>query len=127
MRRETGLVQQLVKVTVPPINVRKRDLSHKRDHGRIHALGGQQGSARVQETGPWDHRADLRPAGGQCCPECHIGGGLLVSRVDYPEAMTRSMKGVEERVALEAGEGVDGIDPVTQQCVHDGVRGSHGW
>ena len=73
----------------PAADRRRRDLPDQRQHRRVHAVGGEQRRAGIQQARPRHHRIGLRLAGRQRRAQRHIGRALLVPGVDDAQARRR--------------------------------------
>ena len=122
---DAGLIADLMQVAHAAADLGIGDLPDQRQHRRVHAIGGQQRRARVEQAGPRHHRIGLRLAGRQRRAQRHIGRALLVAGMDHTEPVAGPLKGVEQVVVMDAGQGVDGINSVRQQGRHGGLGRGH--
>ncbi len=102
MARDADLVVQLVQVTVAAIDVALRNLTGEREHRRVERLRGQHRRARIEETGTGHDGKGLRPPGRHRGAERHIGRALFVARVQQLQPILRAIKGVEQRIVVDA-------------------------
>ena len=84
-------------------------------HRRIAGVGRRERGRGVEQPRPrHDHaRADL--AGRARVAIGHVGGGLLVARVNDPDLRRALVERVKRAVELDAGERENGIDAVGDQ------------
>ena len=94
---------------------RVRDLSDQRQHRRVHRVRGEQRGRGVEQARPRHHRIGLRLAGRERGAERHVGGALLVARVDGADAVARLEQGVEQVIVLHARQRVERVDAVRDQ------------
>ena len=113
MANQAELVEQLVQMTVATIDGERRDLADQRQHRRAHAKGGEQGGRGVEQARSGHHRAGLRLAGDQRRAECHVCRGLLMAWVDHADAVTGTLRRVEQVVVVHSGQRVQRIDAVS--------------
>ncbi len=73
-----------------------RDLPDQRQHRRVHAVGGEQRRAGVQQAGAGHHRIGLRFAGRQRRSQRHIGRALLMPGVDDPQGVAGALESIEQ-------------------------------
>ena len=84
-------------------------------HRRIGRIGGGERRCGVEQPRP---RHDGEGAGLAARPriaERHVGGGLLVARVDHPDLLAGIVQRDEQRVVLYPGQGEQRVDPVPGQ------------
>ncbi len=122
---DAGLIPDFVQVALVKADGRRRDLADQRQHRRIHPVGGQQRSARVEQARPRHHGVGLRLAGRQSRPQRHIGGALFVAGMDDRRESPGTGESVEQVVIMDAGQGVDGVDAVGEQSGNRGLAGGH--
>ena len=123
--QQPELVVDLVQMPVPVVDRERRNLPGQRDHRRAHAIGGEQCRRGVQHTRSRHHGERLRPAGHQRGAESHVGGGLLVPRMQHAEPALLAMGGIEQVVVVHAGQRVEGIDAVADQALDHRIGGAH--
>ncbi len=85
-----------------------RDLADQAEHRRVHAVGGEQRRAGVEQAGAGHHGIGLRLAGRERRAERHVGRALLVAGVDDRKPVGGALEGVEQVVVVHAGQRVDG-------------------
>ena len=94
-RDDTGLIADLMQVALAATDCGRRNLSDQRQHRRIHAIGGEQRGAGIQEAGAGYDRVSLRLAGRECRAQCHIGGALFMAGVDHAQFVADALEGIE--------------------------------
>ena len=124
-RDDAGLVADLVQMAEAAADGGRRDLPDQRQHRRVHAVGGEQRRAGIEQARPGHHRIGLRLAGRERRAQRHIGRALFVAGVDDAHAGRRRVEGVEQMVVVHAGQGVDGVEAVREQRRDRGFAGGH--
>ena len=122
---DSGLIADLVQVTVTLPDCRRRNLSDDCEHRRVHSIRGQQSRAGIEQARSGNDGVSLRLAGRQCCAERHVSGALLVAGVDHAQAFGGALEGIEQMIVVDAGQCVDGIEPVRDQSRHRSLGGRH--
>ncbi len=110
-------------MAVALVDVGLRDLADQADHRRVHAVGGQQRGAGIQQAGAGHDGEGLRLAGGECGAQRHVGRRLLMARMDHAQAIGRVVEGVEQRIVMQAGQGVDRVEAMAQEGFDRGFGG----
>ena len=123
--QQADLVVDFVQMPVPLVDREGRDLPDQRDHRRAHPIRGEQRRGRIQQPGAGHHGEGLRLAGGQRGAERHVGRGLLMPRVDDADAVAGLLRGIEQMIVVDAGEGVKRVDAVLQQALDHRFGGRH--
>ena len=123
--KQADLVVQLVQMAPARVDRVRRDLAGDGDHRRADAVGGQQGGRCVEDARPWHRGVRLRPARGERRAERHVGRCLLVARVQHAHPAVAAEDGVEQMVVVDAGQGVERVDPVREQRVDGRLGGRH--
>ncbi len=121
---QAELVVDLVQMAVALVDVGLRDLADQPDHRRVHAVGREHRGTRVQQAGAGHHAEGLRLAGRKRGAQRHVGRGLLVARMDHPQAIGCVVEGVEQRVLVQAGQGIDRIEAVAEKGFDRGFGGA---
>ncbi len=124
-RDNAGLVADLVQMTEAAADRRRRNLPDQRQHRRIHAIGGEQRRAGIEQARTRHHDISLRLAGRQSRAQRHIGGALLVAGVDDAQGVAGALEGVEQMVVVHARQRVDGVEPMREQTRDRGFAGGH--
>ena len=114
-------------MTVAAVDVGLGNLADQADHRGIHAVGGEQGRARVQHAGAGYDGEGLRPAGDQRRPQRHVGRRLLVAWMDHAQSVGGVVEGVEQRIVVQAGQGIDRVEAVQQEGFDGGFGGAQAW
>ena len=122
---DAGLVADLVQMALAFADRVRRDLPDQRQHRRIHAIGGEQRRAGIEQAGAGHHRIGLRLAGRERRAERHIGRALLVAGVDDAQSVAGALEGVEQMIVVDARQRVDGVEPVRDQGRDRGLAGGH--
>ena len=99
---QAELIVDLVQMAVALVDVGLRDLADQADHRRVHAVGGEQRRAGVQQAGARHDGEGLRLAGRECRAQRHVGRRLLVARMDHAQSVRSVIEGVEQRI-VDAG------------------------
>ena len=120
---QAQLVVDLVQVAVAPVDVGLRDLADQADHRRVHAEGGEQRGAGVQQAGTGHHGEGLRLAGREGRAQRHVGRRLLVARMDHAQPICRVVESVEQRIVMQAGQGIDRVEAMAQEGFDRGFGG----
>jgi hypothetical protein len=107
-------------MAVAAIDVGLRDLADQPNYRRIHAVGGEQRGAGIEQAGAGHDGEGLRLAGGERRAQRHVGRGLLVSRMNHTQAVGCMVEGVEQGIVMQAGQGVDRVEAVTQESFDRG-------
>ena len=123
MAHQAELVVDLVQVAMSLVDVGLRDLADQGDHRRVHAVGGEQGGAGIQQAGTGHDGEGLRLAGGEGCAQRHVGGGLLVPRMNHAQSLAGMIEGVEQGIVVQAGQGIDRVEAVAQEGFDGGFGG----
>ncbi len=102
---DAALVADLVQLAEAAADIGVGNLPDQAEHRRIHAIGGEQRRAGIEEPGSRHHGEGRRLAGGQRRAERHIGGALLVAGVDraQPVRTPRTAPRTGNRSARRAG------------------------
>ena len=87
--------------------------------------GGGQRGAGVQHAWAGHHRIGRGTAGRARIAQRHVGGGLLVARVDQAQRIGGAREGVEQAVGLHARQAKHGVNAVAQQAVNDRFAAGH--
>ena len=66
---------------------RAGDLADQRQHRRVHAIGGEQRGAGIEQARPGHHRIGLRLAGRERRAQRHVGRALFVPGVHGADAV----------------------------------------
>ena len=101
------------------------DLPDQRQHRRIHAVGGEQRRAGIEQARPRHDRVGLRLAGRERGAERHVGGALLVPGVDRADAVGGLEQRVEQGVVVHARQRVDRVEAVGDERGDGRLRGGH--
>ncbi len=91
------------------------NLSDQRQHRRVHAVGGEQRRARIEQAGARHHRVGLWLPGRQRGAERHIGAPCSCRRVHRLDAIGGVVERVEEMVVVHARHRVKRVEPVRDQ------------
>ena len=118
------LVVDLVQMAVAAVDVGLRDLADQADHRGVHAVGGEECGARVQHAGAGHHGEGLRLACHQRGAQRHVGRRLLVTRMDHAQFVGGVVEGVEQRIVVQAGQGIDRVEAVQQEGFDGGFGGA---
>ena len=122
---DAGLIADFVQPAEAAADVGVRDLPDQRQHRRVHAVGGDERRAAVEQARARHHRVGLRPVGGERGAERHIGRALLMARVHGAQLVARLEHGVEQIVVMHAGERVDRVDAVGEERRNGRFPGRH--
>ena len=79
---DAGLVADLMQVAEAAADRGVRDLPDQRQHRRVHAIGGEQRGAGIEQARTRDDHIGLRLTGRQSRAQRHIGRALLMAGVD---------------------------------------------
>ena len=120
---QAQLVVDLVQMAVAPVDVGLRDLADQADHRRVHAVGGEQRGAGIQQAGAGHHGEGLRLAGDEGRAQRHVGRRLFVARMDHAQPLGGVVEGVEQRIVVQAGQGVDRVEAMAQEGFDRGFGG----
>jgi len=101
------------------------NLPDQRQHLCAGRETGRERGAAVEEAGPRHHRIDRRPSGRERGAERHIGRALLVPRMHDADRVARVEHGVEQVIALHAGQAVDCRDAVRDERSDDRIASAH--
>ena len=112
---QAELVVDLVQMAVALVDVGLRDLADQADHRCVHAVGREKRRAGVQQAGTGHDAEGLRLARREGGTERHVGGGLLVARMDHPQPIRSVIEGVEERILMQAGQGIHRVEAMAQK------------
>ena len=82
---------------------------------RVHAIGGEQRGAGIEQAGTRDDDIGLRLAGRQSRAQRHIGRALLMAGVDDAQGVAGALEGVEQVIVVHARQRVDGVDAMGDQ------------
>ena len=104
-------------MSMPPLDRETGDLPDQRHHRGAHPIGRQQCGGGVQQSGARYDGEGLRPARDERRAERHVGRGLLMARVNHAEPIARPVRGIEQMIVVDAGHGVEGVDPVADQTL----------
>ncbi len=115
MAHQAELIVDLVQVAVAAVDVGLRDLADQADHRCVHAVGGEQRGAGIEQAGTVHDAEGLWFSGRERRAQRHVGRRLLVSRMDHPQPVGCMIEGVEQRILMQAGQGIDRVEPVQQQ------------
>ena len=107
------LVRQFVQLTAAATNHHAGHLARQAEHRRIDAPCSGQCGGRVEHTRTWHDGVSRRAASGAGVTESHVGGGLLVTRVDQPQAVGRARECIEQAVGLHTRQAEHGVDAVS--------------
>ena len=124
MAHQAELVVDLVQMAVAAVDVGLRDLADQADHRGVHAIGGEQRGSGVQHAGAGHHGESLWHAGDQGRAQRHVGCGLLVTRMDHAQSVGCVVEGVEQRIVVQAGQGIDCVEAVAQEGFDGGFGGA---
>lgn len=94
-------------------------------HRRVGRVGGGERRGGVQQARPRHHGKGAGLAGGAGIAQRHIGGGLLVPRVDDADRLAGIVERDEQRVVLHPGQREQGIDPVPGQHLDQRAAARH--
>ena len=120
---QAQLVVDLVQMAVALVDVGLRDLADQADHRCVHAVGGEQRGAGIQQAGAGHHGEGLRLAGGERRAQRHVGRRLLVARMDHAQPIGGVVESVEQRIVMQAGQGVDRVEAMAQEGFDRGFGG----
>ena len=95
-----------------------RDLAGQRQYRRVDRIGGRKGRGGIQEARAGYNTEGLRRSGSQRRPHGHVGGALLVTRLDWGQTIRTVEQGVEKPVILDAWKAIEVFDPVGDQPLH---------
>jgi hypothetical protein len=101
------------------------DLPADAQHRRIGGVGGGERGGGIEQAGPRHHGKDAGPAGSAGIAERHIGGGLLVPRVDDADRLAGVIERDKQRVVLHPGQRKQRIDPVPGQHLDQRTAARH--
>ncbi len=121
---EAQLVVDLMQMAVALVDVGLRDLADQADHGRVHAVGREERRAGIEQAGPGHHAERLRLAGRERRAQRHVGGRLLVTRMDHAQPVRSMIEGVEQRILMQAGQGIHRVDAMEQEGFDRGFGGA---
>src|SRR3974377_1487168 len=82
------LIADLMQMTEAAADRGLIDLANKRQHRRIHSVGGEKRSRGIEQARPGHHGIDLRLAGGERSAKRHIRRALLMARMDGANALS---------------------------------------
>ena len=120
---QAQLVVDLVQMAVAPVDVGLRDLADQADHRCVHAVGGEQRGAGIQQAGAGHHGEGLRLAGGEGRAQRHVGRRLFVARMDDAQPLGGVVESVEQWIVMQAGQGVDRVEAMAQEGFDRGFGG----
>ena len=123
--QDADLVGNFVQEPVPLADAAARDLADQREHARAGRIGGGERGGAVEKAGPRHHRVGGGLSGRQRGAERHIGGALLVPGMHDRERVAGVEHGVEQMIALDAGQAIDRGDAVREHRAHDGITSTH--
>ena len=109
------LVRDLVQEAEAAADMAGRDLAGDAKHRRIAGIGGRERRRRVEDARAGNHQAGAGTPGRLRIAEGHIGGRLLMARVDDPDRILDVVERVEDPVELQAGQAENGVDAVPRQ------------
>ena len=122
---DAGLVADFVQMALALADRIVWNLPDQRQHRRIHAIGGEQRRAGIEQTGAGHHAIGLRFSGRQRRAQSHIGRALLVAGMDDAQGIARAMESVEQMIVVDSRQRVDGIEAVGEQRGDRGLGGGH--
>ena len=123
---DAGLIADFMQMAEHAADRGLRDVPDQRQHRRIGAVGGQERGRRIEQAWSGHHRIGLGAAGGEGGSQRHIGGALLVAAVDGADAVGGFEQGIEQRIIVDAGQRIDGVEAVGDERRHGGLgRGHH--
>jgi len=97
--------------------MRGRDLSGDAKHRRVARISGGERCRRVENARSGHHKARPDAAARLCVAEGHVGGRLLVARMDDADGVLAAVKRVENVIELQAGQAEDGVDVLGRQRI----------
>ena len=111
-RHRPLLIHHFVEKANALVDGAARNLPAHAKHLGAETVSREQGGAGVQHARSGNDGADPFPSGRLGIAERHIGRALLVPGMDNPQPVLLTMKAVEQRVELGAGQPEYGIDTV---------------
>ena len=79
----------------------------------------------LRKPGPGTTEIDRALSRRQGGAERHVGSALLVARMHDRERLADVEHGVEQMIALDAGQAIDRRDAVAQNGSDDGIASAH--
>jgi hypothetical protein len=123
--QDADLVGNFVQEAMTFADATARDLADEREDARAGRIGGGERRGAVEKTGTGHHGVGGGFAGRECGAECHVGGALFVPGMHHGKRVAGVEHGVEQMIALDAGQGIDGGDAVREDGAHDGIATTH--
>ena len=119
------LVGNLVEQAESAADRGRGNLAGDRQDRRVAGIGGGKGGRGVQKARAGHDRVNAHAAARLGVAEGHVGGALLVARVDHPDRVALVVKRVEEAVELDARQPEDGVDPVVSKRLDQSLAACH--
>ncbi len=121
------LVGQFVQLAAAAADHHAGHLAGQTQHRRIDAPGGGECRGGVEHAWTGHHGVGGGTAGRAGIAKGHVGGGLLMARVDQAQAVGSAREGIEQAIGLHTRQAEHGVDAVTNQAVNDGFTACHAW
>ncbi len=106
------LVRDLVQEAEAAADQGGRDLARDAQHRRVGRVGGGERGGGVEEARARHDGVGARLAARPRVAERHVGGGLLVARMDDADLVAGVVERDEQRVVLHPGQREQRVDPV---------------
>ena len=123
--QDADLVGNFVQEAMTFADAAARDLADEREDARAGRIGGGERRGAVEKTGTGHHGVGGGFAGRECGAERHVGGALFVPGMHHRKRVAGVEHGVEQMIALDAGQGIDRGDAVREDRAHDGITTTH--
>ena len=123
--QDADLVGNFVQEAMTFADAAARDLADEREDARAGRIGGGERRGAVEKTGTGHHGVGGGFAGRERGAERHVGGALFVPGMHHRQRVAGVEHGVEQMIALDAGQGIDRGDAVREDRAHDGITTTH--
>ena len=123
--QDAELVRNLVQQAKAAADQIGSDLAADAQHRRVRRISGGECGRGVEHTGSRHHGIGTDLAAGTGIAERHVGGTLLVARMDHPERLAGVVEGHEQRVVLHTGQREDRIHIVPAQHLDQCAAARH--
>ena len=122
-RDDASLIADLVQMSLALADCGRRDLPDDCEHRRIHSIGGEQCGAGIKQARARHDGVGLRLGSRQRRAERHISRALFMAGVNDAKIVARTLEGIKQVIVVDAGQGIDGVEPMREQRGNGGLAG----
>ena len=120
------LVWNLVQEAAADADEIGSDLPGDAEHGRVGRIGGRKRRRRVEQAGAGHDDTDAFAAGGAGEAVGHVGGRLLVTRMDHPKRGAVVIERREKAIELHARQCEKGVDALALEALQQRLAARQG-